>query len=149
MYNKMKYSIRVDKEMSSVNNKLRMIFAAAAVILLASEIYIGIYVRDDFVRPYLGDTLVVILIYCLARIVIPRKYSRFCLLSGMIFVFAVVVELSQIIPLCDLLGIENRLIRTLMGTSFAFGDLIAYLVGNIMTGAADIFLWFGIKEERE
>lgn len=135
--------------MTSVNNRLRMIFAAAAALLLAAEIYIGLFVRDGFVRPYLGDTLVVMLIYCIVRTAMPRKCSRFCLLSGIIFLFAVLVELSQLIPLCDLLHIENALLRTLMGTSFALGDIIAYLFGNLITGAADVFLWLGIKENRE
>ena len=97
----------------------RLLFAVSAVILLVIEILIGLFVRDSFVRPYLGDTIVVILLWCIIRIVIP---DRCVWLSGAVFLFAVIVEVSQIFPLCDLLGIRNGLIRTLMGTSFAWRD---------------------------
>ena len=118
----------------------RLLFAVSAVILLVIEILIGLFVRDSFVRPYLGDTIVVILLWCIIRIVIP---DRCVWLSGAVFLFAVIVEVSQIFPLCDLLGIRNGLIRTLMGTSFAWGDIVAYLAGCLITGAIDFFL---IKE---
>jgi hypothetical protein len=79
----------------------------------------------------------VILIWCVVRIVIP---DRCVWLSGAVFLFAVLVEVSQIFPLCDVLGIENRLIRTLMGTSFAWGDIVAYLAGCSVTLAVDLIL---------
>lgn len=37
------------------------------VILFVIEILIALYVNDSFIRPYLGDVLVVILIYCAIR----------------------------------------------------------------------------------
>lgn len=117
--------------------RLRLLFAGAAVILLAAEIYIGIYVHDAFVRPYLGDTLVVMLLYCLVRIVFPTKYYW---LSGAVFLFAVLVEFSQLLPLCDVLHIKNQLLRVLMGTSFAFGDILAYFAGNLLTAGVDLWI---------
>ena len=116
----------------------RWLFGAASAVLLAAEIAIGLWVRDRFVRPYLGDVLVVMLLYCLIRTVIPRGCPW---LSAAIFLFAVGVEFSQMLPLCDLLHITHPLLRTLMGTSFAVGDLWAYLAGNLLTGLADLFLW--------
>ena len=116
---------------------LRLLFALCALVLLIVEILIGLFVRDSFVRPYLGDTLVVILLWCIVRTVIPDK---FVWLSCAVFLFAVLVEISQIFPLCDVLGIENRLLRTLMGTSFAWGDIVAYFAGCLITGVADLFL---------
>ncbi len=113
----------------------RLVFAVCAVILLIVEILIGLFVHDSFVRPYFGDTLVVILLWCIVRIFIPDG----CVwLSGAVFLFAVFVEISQIFPLCDLLGIENKLLRVLMGTSFAWGDIAAYSAGCLATGAVDL-----------
>ena len=123
--------------LSAKEGTLRMIFAVCASVLLIAEILIGLYAHDDFVRPYLGDTLVVILLWCLIRIVIP---TRFRWLFAAVFLFAVLVEISQIFPLCDLLGIKNALIRTLMGTSFSLWDIVAYLAGCLLTGAADLLL---------
>ncbi len=78
-----------------------------------------------------------ILIWCVVRVVIP---DRCVWLSGAVFLFAVLVEVSQIFPLCDVLGIENRLLRTLMGTSFAWGDIGAYHAGCSVTLAVDLVL---------
>ena len=118
-------------------SSLRLLFAVSAVILLVIEIIIGLYVHDSFVRPYLGDTLVVILIWCVLRIIFPTGKPW---LSAAVFLFAVGVEITQIFPLCDLLGIKNALIRTLMGTSFAWGDIVAYLAGCLVTAAGDLIL---------
>lgn len=119
------------------DKRLRLLFAACSAVLLAVEIYIGMYVHDSFVRPYLGDTLVVMLIYCVVRTVFPTKYYW---LSGAIFLFATAVEITQIFPLCDVLHIENKFLRVLMGTSFAYEDIIAYFAGNALTAAVDICL---------
>lgn len=113
----------------------RLIYAAVFAVLFAVEIIIGLYVHDQFVRPYIGDMLVVVLLWALVRMIIP---FRAVWLSGAIYVFAVLVELSQMIPLVDFLEIENRLIRILMGTSFAVGDLFAYAAGCIVTAIVDI-----------
>lgn len=125
-------------------NYARIVYAALFLLLLAVEIYIGMYVHDSFVRPYLGDVLVVILLWALVRILIPNKVVW---LSGAILIFSVLVELSQLIPLVDLLGIKNRLIRVLMGTSFAYGDLFAYAAGCAVTAVVDIMLFR--KKEKE
>ncbi len=122
-----------------INHKpQRLFFSIFAIILLILEILIGFFVHDSFVRPYLGDTLVVILLWCLVRIIVP---DRWVWLSGAIFLFAFIVEISQIFPLCDLLGIENRLLRVLMGTSFSWWDVVAYFAGSVVTAAVDIVFW--------
>ena len=126
--------------------RARLIYAAVFVVLLAVEIIIGMYVHDSFVRPYIGDMLVVILLWALVRIFIPRKAVW---LSGAIYVFAVLVELSQMIPLVDFLGIKNRLIRVLMGTSFAVGDLFAYAAGCIITALVDFFVFRQRKKQAQ
>ena len=115
----------------------RLLFAVAAVILLAVEIIIGLYVHDSFVRPYLGDTLAVMLIWCVLRIVFPTGKPW---LSAAVFLFAVLVETTQIFPLCDLPGVRNCLVRTQMGRSFAWGDIVAYLAGCLVTAAGNLIL---------
>lgn len=123
--------------------RARLIYAAVFAVLFAVEIIIGLYVHDQFVRPYIGDMLVVVLLWALVRMIIP---FRAVWLSGAIYVFAVLVELSQMIPLVDFLEIENRLIRVLMGTSFAVGDLFAYAAGCIVTAIVDIAVFWHRKQ---
>ena len=55
------------------NLKRRICYAAATVLLVITEVLIALYVHDDFVRPYVGDVLVVIAVYCAVRIFIPVK----------------------------------------------------------------------------
>ena len=49
----------------------RLFYLIGFAIILAVEIIIGMYVHDRFVRPYMGDALVVVLISCFIRIFIP------------------------------------------------------------------------------
>jgi len=98
-------------------------------MLLAIEIYIGIYVKDSFVRPYLGDFLVVILIYCFLKSFwkeTPLKVALYVLL------FSFIVEFLQYFKIVEILGLqENKLASIVIGTSFAYEDLLAYLLGIV------------------
>ena len=46
--------------------KKRILYILTTIILLAVEVLIALYGHDDFVRPYIGDILVVIAMvsYC-------------------------------------------------------------------------------------
>jgi len=91
------------------------------------EVTIAIYVRDSFVRPYLGDVLVVILIYCVVRSFL--NLPVFTVAIGAL-AFAFTVEFLQYLRLIELLKLEkSQLARTVMGTSFAWIDLVAYVAG--------------------
>ena len=51
----------------------RIGYAIATVILLLIEVLIALYVHDAFVRPYIGDVLVVVVIYTFIRIFVPER----------------------------------------------------------------------------
>ncbi|NEP18724.1 MAG: DUF2809 domain-containing protein [Leptolyngbya sp. SIO4C1] len=94
------------------------------------ELYIAIYVDDNFVRPYLGDVLVVILIYA-----VIRAFFKVSILTTAIGVlaFSFVVEVLQYFKIVEILGLESSTIaRTVIGTTFVWKDLIAYTVGFII-----------------
>lgn len=78
--------------------------------------------------------LIVILLYVLVRIIFSRKMP---FLSLGILLFAILTEVTQCIPLVDVLGIHNRFLRVVMGTSFAWGDLVAYFAGSLINFAQD------------
>ena len=113
-------------------------YASLFLSLFILELLIGLFVHDSFIRPYVGDMLIVIMIWALIRIIIP---GRAVWLSGAIFIFALLVELSQIIPLADFLKIDSKLIRILMGTSFSVGDILAYLAGCVITLCIDLLVF--------
>ena len=118
--------------------RVRLGFLAAAIVLLAVEVLIGLYVRDRFIRPYLGDVLVVILLYCGIRCVIPQRCR---LLPLLLLLFAAAVETAQALRLVEWLGwAEIPLLATLLGTSFSWWDMLCYAVGAGICAAADRLL---------
>lgn len=50
----------------------RIIYAICFLLLFLTEVYIALYVHDDFIRPYIGDMLVTMLICCFCRMFIPK-----------------------------------------------------------------------------
>ncbi len=120
------------------HKKLRLAYLTAFLALLCIEILIGAFVHDAFVRPYVGDILVVILIYCLIRIVKPTGIE---LLPLYVFIFALAVELLQLIKIVDLLGIpRDSIVANIVGTSFSFIDIICYAVGCGITYITELII---------
>ena len=102
-----------------------------AALLFAVELSIALFVDDAFVRPYLGDVLVVPLVYCAVATFVEVRPA---LLGLGVFAFACTVEFAQYCDLVRVLGLEDsRLARTLLGTSFSTLDLVAYAVGAALT----------------
>jgi len=62
------------------------------IILFVIEVLIAVFVRDAFVRPYVGDYLVVILIYCAVRTVL--KASVWKVAVG-VLLFSFLIETLQ------------------------------------------------------
>ena len=64
-------------------------YLAASIIVFIIELIIALYVHDRIIRPYIGDMLVVVLVYCFVRVFVPRGMKR---LPLYVFLFAVCVE---------------------------------------------------------
>ncbi len=111
-------------------NQLRVKYAIVFVLLLFVEVMIALYVHDTFVRPYVGDMLVVILVYSFTRIFIPERCR---LLPLYVFLFAAGVEVLQYFKLVQVLGLEsNRFMRIVLGSVFDIKDIVCYGVGSIL-----------------
>ena len=123
-----------------MNNKtkLRFIFIALFVLLFAVEALIALFVHDDFVRPYVGDMIVTVVVWSFARIIFPDKSK---LMSLYVMIFAVLVEVGQYFNYVDVLGITNPILVTMMGTSFAWADIACYAVGCVVTAVTDYILF--------
>lgn len=125
----------------SDNRKKRMVYAAVTILLLIIEILIALYVHDDFIRPYVGDGLVVVVIYSFLRIWMPEKVR---LLPFYVFLFAVFVEVLQYFDLAALLGLgDNRFFRILLGATFDIRDILCYGAGCLVLG-----IWEWIRYKR-
>lgn len=97
------------------------------VILLLTEIMIALFVHDTIIRPYIGDLLVVILIYSFCRtfLNVPVMKTAFCVL-----LFAYWVELLQYLQLIKYLNLkDSKVANVILGNSFEWIDMIAYTAG--------------------
>lgn len=113
--------------------KKRLGYAAAFAVLFLIELMIALYVRDAFIRPYVGDALVVILVYCFVRIFIPAGCR---LLPLYVLLFAVGVEFLQYFQLVRRLGLEDHVIlRTIIGSTFDVKDILCYAAGSVLLAA--------------
>ena len=124
------------KPQTRQSTRTRLAFLAAAVLILAAEIYIAICVKGGFVRHYAGDVLAVILLYALARAAFGAPPLN---LPLKIFAFAATLELAQYFGAVQILGIENKILKIMIGGTFDFADLLCYAVGCILAGAAEKF----------
>ena len=83
--------------------------------------------KIQFVRPFVGDVLVVILIYCFFRIFLKTDFWKIAL--G-VFLFACLIEILQYFDYVALLQLENtRVISVILGRTFEWLDFIAYFTG--------------------
>ena len=115
----------------------RFAYAIVTLVLIAIEVLIALFVHDAFVRPYLGDVLVVVVLYTLIRTAIPEKYS---LLPLYVFLFAVGVEVLQLLHIVEWLGLgDNPFFRVLIGSVFDLKDILCYAVGCLALVGYEVF----------
>ena len=106
------------------------IYFLLTLLLFITEVCIALFVRDNFIRPYLGDVLVVILIYCFVK----SFWTISVIKAAMaVLLFAFGVETLQYFAIIEKLGLQNNsFARTVIGTSFAWEDILAYIVGIVI-----------------
>ncbi|MGZ8561487.1 MAG: ribosomal maturation YjgA family protein [Flavisolibacter sp.] len=97
------------------------------LFLFFVEVMIALYVKDRFIRPYVGDFLVVMLMYCAVRSVL--KIPPLLIAAG-VLLFAYLIELLQYFRIVEVLGLQNNTVaRTVIGYGFEWLDIIAYTLG--------------------
>ena len=107
--------------------KKRIAYGIATLVLFIIELLIALFIHDDFIRPYVGDVLVVVLIYTFVRIILPEGVR---LLPLYIFLFAAGVEVLQYFQIGSVLGLSNnRVLSVVIGSVFDWKDIVCYGVG--------------------
>ncbi|NBW34682.1 MAG: DUF2809 domain-containing protein [Cytophagia bacterium] len=110
--------------------RFNKIYFSLTAILFAVEVCIALFVHDRFVRPYVGDVLVVILIYCFVKSFADLPYSQ---TAVGVLLFAFFIEWLQSIHFVSRIGLGDvKLANILIGNSFAWLDILAYAVGIII-----------------
>lgn len=100
------------------------------IIVFIIEVYIALFVRDNIIRPFIGDALVVGLIYFFIKSFV-KKSNR--LLAVYIFLFACFIEVAQYFNLISLIHMENsKIAKIIIGSTFDLNDILCYFVGTIL-----------------
>ncbi len=101
-----------------------------SIFLLVVLIYIALNVKDQFVRPFLGDVLVVIWLFYTLKAFLNTSTPR---LAFSVLVIAYLVEFSQYIKIIHWFGLEDvKLVRIVLGATFDINDLGAYTIGWLL-----------------
>ena len=109
-------------------------YALWALALLGVEFLIAtVFSGIGFIRGYIGDVLVVILLYYLVLSVVKVKNKRKLIVG--IFLFAVLVEVLQYFGVAAYLGFaKGSLGYIILGNHFSWGDILCYGVGCLILG---------------
>lgn len=105
-------------------------YLISTILLFITEVLIALFVHDQFIRPYIGDFLVVILIYCFVKSFLDTPVVPAAL--G-VLLFAYTVEVLQYFRIVEVLGLQHyRAARIIIGSSFEWLDMLAYTMGILM-----------------
>ena len=98
-----------------------------ALALFAVEAGIACFVHDAIIRPYIGDFLAVIFLYCLLRSFLAFRAVPLLRLA---LALACLIEFGQYFQLLSYLGLQHmRLARVVFGSTFSWLDLLTYAAG--------------------
>ena len=105
----------------------RLPYFLLTILLLIVEILIAVFVHDQIVRPYIGDVLVVMLLYCFIRALFKVSVNKAALI---VFIFSFFVEMLQYFNIIKALGLQHlKLATIIVGNSFDWTDLLMYTIG--------------------
>jgi hypothetical protein len=120
-------------------NKNYFVFA---ILFFLIEVLIALFVNDNFIRPYLGDVLVVILIYCFLKSVLKLPVLPVAIF---VLIFSFAIEFLQFLNVVKMLHLEkSKIAKTVIGTSFSWIDLLTYIVGITIVIVIEKY---GLKKE--
>jgi hypothetical protein len=102
-------------------------YLTLTLILFLIEVLIAVYVHDNFIRPYVGDFLIVVLLYCFVCSFVKAPVVPIALA---VLIFSYLIETLQYFNVVQHLGLgKSRLANIVIGNYFTWDDIIAYTLG--------------------
>lgn len=100
------------------------------LVIFVVEITIALFVRDTVIRPYIGDVLAAVLVYCFVSSF--WNASSTSIMVG-VLLFCYGIETLQYFSLVDKLGLQDHtFVRIVLGNSFDLQDFVAYTIGILL-----------------
>lgn len=113
-----------------------------AILIFCVEVLIALFVHDNFIRPYIGDVLVVVLIYCFLKSFLQLPVFTAAII---VLLFSFTVEFLQLVHIVKQLGLEkSKIARIMIGTSFSWLDLFSYAAGTAIVMVVEKY---GLKKK--
>ncbi len=114
-----------------INFKFSLKNLLIAIAIFLVEVLIATKLEDwFFVRAYLGDVFVVMLMYYFIKAFFDFEPVK--LISG-IFIFSCLIEFLQYFHFAEELGFkDNRLMMIVLGNSFSWLDILCYFAGCLV-----------------
>lgn len=106
-------------------------YLLASIFIFLVEVLIATKLKDIFfVRAYLGDVIVVMLLYTLVKSFFRVNNEK--LILG-ILIFSCGVEFAQYFKIAEILGFrQGSLMYIVIGNSFSWIDILCYAVGCLL-----------------
>nr|WP_314493379.1 DUF2809 domain-containing protein [uncultured Chryseobacterium sp.] len=111
--------------------KFSLKYLLLTLLIFLVEVLIATVLKDQFfIRAYLGDVIVVMLLYTLVKSFFIINNTK--LISG-IFIFSCLIEFAQFFKIADKLGFtEGSLMYIIVGNSFSWIDIVCYGAGCLL-----------------
>ena len=108
--------------------KFNKIYFTISILIFLIEILIAKY-ATGFIRHTFGDYLAVMLVYTLIKSVFNFSIEKAALIT---LAISFVIEFLQLSNLQNLYPeAYSKTLKIILGTSFSFGDLVAYFLGVV------------------
>ncbi len=121
--------------------KFSLKYFLLTITLFLIEVLIATKLKDIFfIRAYLGDVIVVILLYSFIKSFIEVNDQK--LIIG-ILIFSCMVEFAQYFKIADRLGLQpGSVMYIVVGNSFSWIDILCYAAGCLL-----LFLFVKLKKK--
>lgn len=106
-----------------------------SILLFIIEVLIALFAHDEIIRPYVGDLLVVVLLYCLVKSFLNWSTST---TAVWVLLLSYLIETLQFFNIVQHLGLSgSKIANIIIGTYFTWFDILAYTLGILLVLAIE------------
>ncbi|CAD7805430.1 hypothetical protein CHRY9390_01365 [Chryseobacterium aquaeductus] len=121
--------------------KFKSKYLILTILIFLVEVLVATVLKDQFfIRAYLGDVIVVMLLYTFVKSFLIINDTK--LILG-ILAFSCIIEFAQFFNIAEKLGFQpGSLMYIVIGNSFSWIDILCYAVGCLL-----LYLFVKIKNQ--